>query len=184
MHGSAIALNFKYGSIENRRLLMACVDRRQAILGTIAATLTGLTTAAMAQPMMGPGSGRGPGMMGGFGNTESYLASLKAELGINASQEAAWKDYADTVSGIQTQMQGLHQTMFDAMGTASWEERRDMMNRMFQARQQAFDTVHEAANKLMTVLTPAQQTKARRTLPGLAFGPGMMGPRGRGGGPR
>ena len=170
---------------------MACLDRRKAILGTIAATLTGLTTAAMAQPMMGPGSGRGPGMMGGgpgmmggFGNTESYLASLKAELGISTSQEAAWKDYADTVSGVQTQMQGLHQTMFDAMGTASWEERRDMMNRMFQARQQAFDTVHEAANKLMTALTPAQQTKARRSLPGLAFGPGMMGRRRRGDGPR
>jgi hypothetical protein len=140
---------------------MTCVDRRQAVLGVVAATLTGLTTAAMAQPMMGPGPGRGPGMMGGgygmvggFGNTESYLASLKVELGISTNQEAAWKDYADTVSGVQTQMQGLHQTMFDAMGTASWEERRDMMNRTFQARQQAFDTVHEAANKLMTALTP------------------------------
>jgi hypothetical protein len=97
MHGAEIALHFECSSIENRRLLMACLDRRKAILGTIAATLTGLATAAMAQPMMGPGSGRGPGimgggpgMMGGFGNTESYLASLKVELGISANQEAAW----------------------------------------------------------------------------------------------
>jgi Spy/CpxP family protein refolding chaperone len=166
---------------------MAFLDRRRAILGTIAATLTGLTFAATAQPMMGSGFGRGPGMMGGgpgmmggFGNTESYLASLKVELGISADQQAAWKDYADTVSGVQTQLQGLHQTMFDAMGTATWEERRDMMNRMFQARQQAFDTVHEGANKLLTVLTPAQQAKARRSLPGLAYGPGMVGREGRG----
>jgi hypothetical protein len=176
---------------------MACLERRRAILGTIAATLTGLTTAAMAQPMMGPGYGRGPGMgggagrmgggpgmMGGFGNSERYLASLKVELGISRNQEAAWKAYADTVSGVQTQMQGLRQTMFDSMDTATWEERRDMMNRMFQSHQQAFDTVHEAANKLLAVLTPAQQTKARESLPGLAFGPGMMGRRGRGGGPR
>jgi len=88
------------------------------------------------------------------------------------------------VSGVRAQMQELHQTMFDAMATASWEERRDMMNRTFQARQQAFESVHGAADKLMTVLTSAQQTKARRILPGLAFGRGMMGRRGPGTGPR
>ena len=67
-------------------------------------------------------------------------------------------------------------------GKCSWEERRDMMNRMFQARQRAFDTVHEATNKLINALTPAQRTKARRSLPCLASGPSMMGGRGRGGG--
>lgn len=178
---------------------MSDLNRRRVVFGAIATTLTSLTAIAMAQPStMGPGPGRGPGMMGGgpgmtgggpwmmggFGDTGSYLASLKAELGISANQEAAWKDYADTVSGVRAQMQGLHQTMFDSMGTASWEERRDMMNRTFQARQQAFDSVHEAAEKLMTVLTPAQRTKAQSSLPGLAFGPGMMGRRGRGASPR
>jgi hypothetical protein len=109
---------------------------------------------------------------------------LKTELGITAEQEPAWKEYADTVSGVWEQMQGLHQTMFDAMGTASWQERRDMMNSMFQARQQAFDTVHEAANKLMSVLTPAQKANARRSLPGLGNATGMMGRRGPGSSPR
>ena len=166
---------------------MRHLGRRQTIFALLVVTLTGLTSIGTAQPMMGGGPGRGPGMMGGgpgmmggFGNTESYLASLKLELGIRANQEAAWKAYADTVAGVQTQMQGLHQTMFDAMGTASWEERRDMMNRMFQARQQAFDAVREAANQLMTVLTASQQPIARRSLPGLAFGPGVMGRQGRG----
>jgi LTXXQ motif family protein len=121
--------------------------------------------------------GGGPGMMGGSWNTGSYLDSLKTQLGITENQEPAWKDYADTVSGVGEQMQGLHQSMFEAMGTASWQESRDMMNQMFQARQQAFDTVHAAADKLMPALDPAQRGKAQRSLPGLAYGRGMMGQR-------
>ncbi|HVC63606.1 MAG TPA: Spy/CpxP family protein refolding chaperone [Acetobacteraceae bacterium] len=131
--------------------------------------------------MMGSGPrmmGGGAGMMGGSWNTTSYLGSLKTELGITQRQGPAWKEYADTVSGIGEQMQGLHQTMFEAMGTASWQERRDMMNHMFQARQQASDTVHDAAARLVAALDPTQQAKARRILPGLAYGPGMMGRRG------
>ncbi len=77
-------------------------------------------------------------------------------------------------------MQGLHQTMFDAVGTASWQERRDMMNQMVQARQQAFDTVHAAAIKLLPALDTTQKSNAQKILPGLAFGPGMMGWRGPG----
>lgn len=160
---------------------------RRAMVGAAVASLTAVAGGAVAQPGAGAGPGRGPmggpgpgmmggrgGMMGGAWNTGSYLASLKAELNITPNQEAAWKDYADTVSATSEQMQGLHQTMFDAMTTASWQERRDMMNRMFEARQQAFDTVHGAANKLLAVLDPAQKTKAEQTLPGLAFRRDMM----------
>ncbi len=71
-----------------------------------------------------------------------YLHGLKTQLGITANQERAWKEYADAVSGISEQMQALHQTRFNSMGAASWEERCNLMNQMFQARQQAFDTVH------------------------------------------
>jgi hypothetical protein len=132
--------------------------------------------------MMG---GRGGGMMGGGmtaggWDTDRYLDSLKHRLGITPAQEPAWKDYADTVSGIGQQMQGMHQTMFEAMGTADWDERRTMMNTMFQARQQAFGTVHEAAQKLLPTLSPKQQGQAQEILPGLAVGRGMMGGRGRG----
>jgi periplasmic protein CpxP/Spy len=156
---------------------------RLITLGIILAAIGG--GAALAQPAMrGPGpGGMGPGMMGrGPGpwsqgtDAASYLDRLKADLGITAEQEPAWKAYAETVQGAASQMQGTHQTMYDAMGTASWQERRDMMNRMFQTRQQNFDTVHAAAEKLLPSLTQAQQTKAARALPGLAArGPGMTG---------
>ncbi len=155
------------------------------MLGASIVSLTSVAVGAAAQPAAGPGrgpmGGPGPGMMGGRGgmmggswNTGSYLVSLKSDLSITPDQEAAWQAYADTVSGASEQMQGLHQTMFDAMGTASWQERRDMMNGMFEARQQAFDTVHDAANKLLPVLDPAQKAKAEQTLPGLVFRRGMM----------
>lgn len=158
------------------------MGRRTLLVMTLSA-LAGLAPAALAQ--QGPGPGRGPGMMGGgtmgggmmggLWTTPRYLDALKTELGITGVEEPAWKDYADTVSGVSEQMQGLHQSMFQAMGTASWEERRDLMNGMFEARRQAYDTVHEAAGKLMGALSPDQQQKARYMLPGLAYGHGMMG---------
>ncbi len=161
---------------------------RRAMLAMAAAALAGVAGIAVAQqetrpnqgPMGGPGpgmmgGGQGPGMMGGSWNTASYLDGLKTQLGITAAQEPAWKDYADTVSGVSEQMQGLRQSMFETMGTASWQERRDAMNTMFEARKNAFDTVHDAAGKLVTALTPAQQATAQGILPGLGRGPGMMG---------
>ena len=66
--------------------------------------------------------------------------------------------------------------MFDAMGTATWQERRDMMNRMFEVRQASYDKVHTAADKLLPALDASQRTKAETRLPGLAApGYGMMG---------
>lgn len=151
---------------------------RRLLLGTIIAG-SAAVAAAVAQPPggRGPGmmgGGMGPGMMGGYWNTASYLDRLKTRLDITPSQAPAWKDYSDTVTGVGEQMQALHQTMFEAMGTASWEERRDLMNSMFQSRQQASDTVHQAATKLMAALDPVQKTRAQQILPGLAFGHGMM----------
>ncbi len=121
------------------------------------------------------GGGRmGRGMMGGQWNMPRYLDALRTRLAITPEQEGLWKEYADTVSGVGEQMQGLHQTMFEAMGTATWEERQQMMNQMFQARQQAARTVHEAAVTLVAGLTPEQKTQAETMLPGLASRPGMM----------
>lgn len=159
---------------------MAREIARRVMLGMAISAFAGLATVAVAQQGPGPGRGMmGNGMMGPGGgmmwNTGSYLDGLKGEIGITADQEPAWKDYAATVSGVSEQMRGLHQTMFDQMGSASWEQRRDLMNGMFEARRQAFDTVHEAAGKLVAALKPAQQQKARSMLPGLAAGPGMMG---------
>ncbi|HEY1932108.1 MAG TPA: Spy/CpxP family protein refolding chaperone [Acetobacteraceae bacterium] len=152
----------------------------------LAATLAvlGVGAAAFAQPM-GPGSGygpgyggMGPGMMGsgyGYGDPTAYLDGLKTELAITHAQDAAWNIYADAVKRAAEQMQGVRATMWDAMGTASWQERRDMMNSMFDARQQAFQIVQAAAGKLLPTLTTAQQAKAENSLPGLAE-PGHGGP--------
>lgn len=126
--------------------------------------------------MGGAGMGMGHGMMGaGFQDPADYLNALKADLAITPKQETAWKEYADTVEGVATQMQGAHQMMYDAMGTATWEERRDMMDRMFEARQQAMTTVHEAAHNLLPALSPHQRRLAATSLPGLrVHGRGMM----------
>lgn len=182
---------------------MRCTIGRQFLLGTTFATLAGLAVAAVAQPatgqgMMGSGGpgvmgssgpgttgsggpgmmgSGGPDMMGGYWNTGAYLDALKTQLAITPNEEPAWTEYADTVSGLGKQMEGLHQTMFKSMGTASWQERRTLMNQMFQARQQTFDTVKEAATKLMSALDPAQKAKAQSILPGFAYGRGMMGQR-------
>ena len=116
-----------------------------------------------------------------FGGHAAYLAGIKTELGITAAQEDAWKTYAEFVNGTATQMQALHQSMWEAMNTATWEERRDMMNRAFQARQQAFQTVHDAALALLPSLSERQKGKADIILPGLARhrmgGRPMTGPR-------
>lgn len=152
----------------------------------LASTLAVAAGAALSQPMMAPGGfmhGARPGMMGdgpggawGFTDPASYLDGLRADLGITAAQQPAWQEYAETVKGVAAQMQGVRQTMYDAMGTATWQERRDMMNSMFGARQQAFDTVHAAAEKLLPALDAAQRAKAERRIPGLVGpGYGMMG---------
>jgi hypothetical protein len=116
--------------------------------------------------------------MHGPWNVASYLDGVKAQLGIASAQEGAWNDYAGTVKGAGEQMQAVHQVMFDAMPTASWDERRAMMNEMFQSRQQAFDDIHAAALKLLPSLDAKQQATARTILPGLAPGRGHRGPHG------
>jgi hypothetical protein len=65
-------------------------------------------------------------------------------------------------------VQDQQSTMSAAMRSASWPERRNMMNQMLQARQPAFDTVHQAASRLVPALDPDQQARARSILPGLA----------------
>jgi hypothetical protein len=141
---------------------------------------------ALAQPMMGPrggGPGMEPGMMGragpqnGFTDPAAYLDGLKADMRITTTQEPSWNIYAEAVKAAAGQMQGMHQTMYDSMGTATWQERRDMMNRMFEVRQQSFDAVHAAAEKLLPELDATQKAQAGRNLPGLATPGHMMGRR-------
>lgn len=148
------------------------IERRLLIAGLLMAG----TVPAFAQPM---GSGRGPGTMRQgpmMADPAGYLAGLKAKLKITSAQEAAWSTYAAAVTTHADQMQAQHQTMFEAMGTASWPERCQMMNDMFATRQQAATAVHDAAAKLSEALTPAQRQEAQGILPGLmGRGGPMMG---------
>jgi hypothetical protein len=158
---------------------MRIVNRR-LVLGWAGATLAGaaLAGAAIAQPM-GPGMQRGPGGGPGFGcgmtDPVSYLAALKTEMGITPGQDAAWKSYAEVVETMAGQMKGMHANTHDAMRSATWQERQEMMNGMFQSRTEAHRMVHEAAEKLLPELTSAQRTQANSRLPGLMpqGGPGM-----------
>jgi len=120
--------------------------------------------------MMGQGMGGPGGMMqgGGFADPSGYLGSLKGELAITAQQDKAWNDYADVVKGTAEQMRTVHKGMYQSMGTQSWQQRRDAMNQMFAARQQAYGKVHDAATQLTAVLDDAQKAKAQQSLPGLA----------------
>ena len=127
----------------------------------------------------GPGMGmkRGAGPWSEYRDPAAYLDGLKGELGITAAQEPAWTAYATTVTSTAEQMRAAHRTIWEAMATATWQERRDMMNNMFRSKTQAFDTVHTAAEQLLPALTPSQRARAQERLPGLVFAPrGMRGP--------
>jgi len=139
--------------------------------GAALAIFVGLASVAAAHDPAGPGRGPiapNPGAVDSAWNTGSYLAALKSELGITARQEAAWKDYAGATLSAGTEVQDQQSMISAAMRSASWPERRNMMNQMLQARQPAFDTVHQAASRLVPALDPDQQARARSILPGLA----------------
>ena len=165
---------------------------RRLVLGWTGAMLAG---SAMAQPMgpgmqrgpqggAGGGAGGGPGGGPGFGrgmnDPASYLASLKTELDITPAQEPAWKDSTvDVVETMGNQMRAMHANVYE-LHDATWQERQEMMNTMFDSRNEAHRMVKEAAEKLQPHLTPEQQKLASTRLPGLmpmgagmGHGPGM-----------
>ena len=165
---------------------MRQVDRRVVI--AVAIALLADLRVANSQPVPGtqgpaelgmgsdPGGqdvGRRPEFGRGITDTASYLAGLKAELGITAEQEPDWHSYADSVESIAneesfaTQMKAMRDNMLQTMPSATWPQRRDMMDAMFVGRQQAFNGVHAAAERLLPSLSTEQQAKAASTLPGL-----------------
>ena len=160
---------------------MATIGRRMLCGATLAA-LAGIGMAS-AQPYGrgGPGAGGGPAFGRGVTDPESYLAALKAELAITPAQEPAWAAYSAVVRENAEAMRQAHENIFAAMPTASWAERRDMMNGMFQARDTTQARVREAAEAQLPQLTAAQRSRAPALLPGLRQPMGGRGG-GRGGG--
>ncbi|MCG6942199.1 MAG: Spy/CpxP family protein refolding chaperone [Thiohalocapsa sp.] len=109
--------------------------------------------------MGGPGM-MGPGMMGAsVKDTEQWLADVKQQLGITASQEDAWKGYKQAVTNQSALMNAHHETMWNGQAIGG--------NEFAQMRQQGWQTMQQtgqAANTLYQSLTPEQQAKARGLL--------------------
>ena len=133
---------------------------------------------------MGPGmhGQMGPGMHGGHGPTQfdpARIDTLKTQLGITASQEAAWTKYAKVVQDAAAAMKATHEGVDpEAVGRLSPAERFAFATEMREQAQKRFETVRSAANELLATLDDGQKAKAEKSLPGLAFGPGAWhGPR-------
>ncbi len=139
---------------------------------------------------MGPGmrGQMGPGMMfGGAGPTfadPAQFEALKKELGITSAQEPAWTKYAKTVQDSAATMQKAREGINpDAVSKLSPQDRFAFVTKIREQGQKQFETVQTAAKELLATLNDTQKAKAQETLPGLAFGPGMMHSAGVGGPP-
>lgn len=131
-----------------------------------------------AQGMMG-GTG-GSGMMGGMGMMgsgmhgmmgqgmmndvgpmmEGRLAYMKAELGINAEQTAAWDDYAKAVKARVASMQETHTEMMKVMHSGSALERLDARTKAMESMVEGLKAVRPSIEALYKVLSADQRKKA------------------------
>jgi Spy/CpxP family protein refolding chaperone len=120
----------------------------------------------------GPGAGMMDSGMGGMAASDvtEYLAGLKRQLSITPEQESAWNHYAEALQHVCAQMRGMREAMSQAMGTATWEERRNKINNTFRTQQQVLADMQHAAAQLLNALTPQQQADANNMLPGLGWG--------------
>ena len=110
-------------------------------------------------------------MTGKTWTVDTYLDKLGRQMSITSRQEPAWKTYAGTLSGVGHSMQGEHQAKMEAMGTASWQKRCNLVDQMLMTRKEAAGLVHKAATDLLPALNAGQKQKAKSMLPGLALPP-------------
>ena len=156
------------------------------IAGLVAGVALAVAAATYAQPYGGMGQGFGPGMGMGHGHgpmagvdpaamADSHLSDLKAQLKINASQEAAWQAFATQAKAQAASMQAMHVQMQQDTGSAP--ERMAQRTTAMQQRAAGMATMTNAFNALYAVLTPEQKAIADQNV-------GMMGHRGMGFGRR
>jgi hypothetical protein len=127
-------------------------------------------------PMMGM---MGRGMMGqgtmwghqaGMGAmVDGRLAYLKSELKITDAQIEAWNGYAEAVKGRVSVMQGMRESMMNAMQKGGAIERMDVRINGMEAMLEAMKTVKPATVKLYSALT-AEQKKVADQLIGVDCG--------------
>jgi hypothetical protein len=116
----------------------------------------------MGQGMMGQGM-MGQGMMSGP-MLEGRLAYIKADLAITDAQSAAWNTYASAVKARASSMQGMHDTMMQAMQSGTPTARMDAHIKAMEAMTEALKALKPATEALYAVLTPEQKQKADQLL--------------------
>jgi hypothetical protein len=113
--------------------------------------------------MGGPGmmGMMGPGMMGGsVSDAQDWLAGVKQELGIQPSQQVAWKAYRQAVVDQYALMNAHRQTMWGGETAPAGQTWAQMHEQGWQTMQQTA----RAADDLYQTLTPEQQSKANGLL--------------------
>lgn len=137
--------------------------------------------------MMGMHGQMGPGMRGGPGLAQfdpAQIDTLKTELAITAAQEPAWTKYAKAIQDAAAAMKATREGIDpEAVSKMSPQDRFAFASKMREQGRKQFDTVQTAAKELLATLDDTQKARAQTTLPGLAFGPGMMHRAGIGGPP-
>jgi hypothetical protein len=166
------------------------MKKRTVILGSLAAAVLLTGGWAYAQStgfgpggfgpmfMHGPG-GMGPGMthgmMGGLNFADpARMDALKADLAIKPEQEAAWNKYATALKEAAGTMKAAFETAGNDLKDAGPQDRFAQMTKFRDLGQTQFKSVEAVANELLATLDDAQKAKAQESLPGLAFGPGVM----------
>ena len=115
--------------------------------------------------MMGMMGMMGQGMMGGrqarmSAMVDGRLAYLKGELKITDAQIEAWNGYAEAVKARVNIMQGMRQSMMNAMQSGSAIERMDARTKSMEAMVETMKAVSPATVKLYAVLTAEQKKTA------------------------
>jgi hypothetical protein len=126
---------------------------------------------------MGPGMmmGQGPSMMGPDGFDTALADALKIRLGIDASQEPAWRAYLDALRGSAETMRSMHENMSVVHDPqVSAEKRVTLMDSMHESGSKAFGELGEARDALFAVLGEQHKADAQQLLPGPMMGPAMM----------
>jgi hypothetical protein len=105
----------------------------------------------------------------------AQIETLKAELGITATQETGWNTYAKAVQDAAAAMRTARESVDpSAVSKMTPSERFAFVTKMREQAQTQFEAVGTAANELLAGLDDTQKAKAATILPGLAFGRGPM----------
>ncbi|GAN80510.1 Spy/CpxP family protein refolding chaperone [Acidocella aminolytica] len=129
--------------------------------------------------MIGGAPGFGPGMMQGWGGgrggwgpggIQNRLDAVKAELKITAAETAAWNTYEAAITSAHKAFWNGMQPLWQSGGNGAWtpDQRFQRMDQMVGLMRQRYQQEKQAADALVSHLTPYQQGQAQEILPGLA----------------